>query len=680
MVGQAERTITVAMPSPRAADVVGALGLTKLWRDTQGDPRIRIALLDGPVDLDHACFAGRRISRLPTLAEAAGDDSPACRHGTHVASLIFGGHDSAVTGVAPGCTGLALAVFSSGSDTTPAPCSQLDLARAILQAVEAGAHIINISGGQLTTSGESEPMLDHAIAACADANVLVVAAAGNDGCECLHVPAALNNVLAVGACDQNDQPIDASNWGATYRQQGVLAPGTNILGALPGQQVGLKSGTSFATPLVTGVAALLLSTQLKRGEAPDPRAVRAALIASAFPCDPQQIRDCRRFLAGRINPAGALDFINAHITPSGGVSDMSDTAALMPNPSSERNEAIAPNIVNEMPGVAPPETRVFASEALAPDQPASMPQRVSPSATTLPDGVNLSDCGCGCGGGGKESCSCGGNKTVQLVYALGKLGFDFGTEARRDRFIQYMGDTAAPYDPVRLGAYLNDNPDEAASLIWTLNLDATPVYAIVPSGPFAEMGYRRLREVLEGQTKKDGVEMVSVPGYVGGSVTLMSGQKVPLIAPAIRGLHAWSIGALIKSVLGARPRAEAEQSLYDARASGVSNFLSRVYYDLRNLGLTGSERALNYAATNAYQASQVITMAGSEGRELDTIVVRKSPVCRPDSECYDVEVSFFGPDNVLKANRVFRYTVDVSDVIPVTIGDIRTFAKRGSGT
>ncbi|MCW5689354.1 MAG: hypothetical protein KIT76_12485, partial [Pseudolabrys sp.] len=56
------------------------------------------------------------------------------------------------------------------------------------------------------------------------------------------------------------------------------------------------------------------------------------------------------------------------------------------------------------------------------------------------------------------------------------------------------------------------------------------------------------------------------------------------------------------------------------------------------------------------------------------------PVCRPDSECYDVEVSFFGPDNVLKANRVFRYTVDVSDVIPVTIGDIRTFAKRGSGT
>ncbi|MCW5693871.1 MAG: PatA/PatG family cyanobactin maturation protease [Pseudolabrys sp.] len=643
---------------PAATNIAAALNLDAVWAETRGDPGIRIAILDGPVDLAQPCFAGARISTLPTLAAATVDDSPACRHGTHVASLIFGQHGGPVIGVAPNCTGLALAVFSSGTDTTPAPCSQLDLARAILQAVESGAHIINISGGQLTRTGESEPMLDHAIGVCAEANVLV-------------------------ACDQNGEPLDASNWGATYRQHGVLAPGVNIPGALPGQRTGLKTGTSFATPLVAGVAALLLSAQLKRGEAPDPRAVRAALLGSAFPCNPQQIRDCRRFLAGRINPAGALDLIGTHIKPSGGVPTMNDTTALMPSLSPENPETIAPGIAHETARTTPPETRVFASETRAPDQRNVAPQETLPGAAILPDGVNLSDCGCGCGGGsssGKESCSCAGNKTVQLVYALGKLGIDFGTEARRDRFIQYMGDAAAPYDPVRLGAYLNDNPDEAASLIWTLNLDATPIYAIVPSGPFAELGYRRLREVLDGQTKKDGVEMVSVPGYVGGSVTLMSGQKVPLIAPAIRGLHAWSIGALIKSVLGARPRAEAEQSLYDARASGVSNFLSRVYYDLRNLGLTGSERALNYAATNAYQASQVITMAGSEGRELDTIVVRKSPVCRPDSECYDVEVSFFGPDNVLKANRVFRYTVDVSDVIPVTIGDIRTFAKRGSGT
>lgn len=657
---------------PPATDVAALLQLDALWARTRGDPRIRIALLDGPVDRSHICFTGAQLSILPTLAGGNAADSPACRHGTHVASLIFGQPGGPVAGVAPACTGLVLPVFSAGTDSVPVLCSQLDLARAILQAIEAGAHVINISGGQLTPTGEPDPMLAHAMAACADANVLLVAAAGNDGCECLHVPAALAFALAVGALDGEGQPLDVSNWGAAYRSQGLLAPGMNIPGALPGNEVGLKSGTSFATPLVAGVAALLLSMQLKRGAKPDPQAVRAALIGSAFPCDPQRLADCRRYLAGRVNPAGALDLINRNVTHSGGVPDMNDTTTLQPHESS----GLSPSAAGEASAAPPSQPAASIEDAVvaaeAPMQPPATPQpRGTPSGL-----VGLSDCGCGCGGDSKESCSCGGgNKTVQLVYALGKIGYDFGSEARRDRFIQYMGDPTAPFDPVRLNAYLADNPEEAASLTWTLNLDATPIYAIVPSGSFSELGYRKLREALEGQSK-DGVDMVSVPGYVGGSTTLMSGQTVPVIVPALRGLHAWPVAVVVKSLLGARPTVKAEQALYDARLSGVNNFLSRIYYDLRNLGLTGPERALNFAATNAFQATRVFEIATQDGRELDSIGVRKSPVCRPDSECYDVEVSFFGPDNVLKANRVFRFTVDVSDVIPVTIGDIRSFAKR----
>ena len=68
----------------------------------------------------------------------------------------------------------------------------------------------------------------------AERGVLIVAAGGNDGCECLHVPAALPNVIAVGAMDANGRPLEFSNWGELYRQQGVLAPGENILGAVPG--------------------------------------------------------------------------------------------------------------------------------------------------------------------------------------------------------------------------------------------------------------------------------------------------------------------------------------------------------------------------------------------------------------------------------------------------------------
>src|SRR5215208_5414611 len=131
----------------------------------------------------------------------------------------------------------------------------------------------------------------------------------------------------------------------------------------------------------------------------------------------------------------------------------------------------------------------------------------------------------------------------------------------------------------------------------------------------------------------------------------------------------WSIRARTDS--GEEGRAGGVQT-----AGGRRDFLSRIYYDLRNLGITPEDRALNYAATNAFQAAEVIAAATAEGRDLDRIAVHKSPVCRPDSDCYDVELSFFNPDNTNVAARVFRFTIDVSDVIPVSIGTTRSFTRR----
>ena len=92
-----------------------------------------------------------------------------------------------------------------------------------------------------------------------------VAAAGNNGCDCLHVPAALPAVLAVGAMDAHGHPLEFSNWGKAYQTQGILAPGKDITGAKSGGGTVQLSGTSFATPIVAGVAALLLSLQVQRG-------------------------------------------------------------------------------------------------------------------------------------------------------------------------------------------------------------------------------------------------------------------------------------------------------------------------------------------------------------------------------------------------------------------------------
>lgn len=286
-------------------------GLQQLWAETLGHPDICLAILDGPVDQTHPSLQSARLTRIETVVSGNADRGPAARHGTHVTSIIFGQHEGSVKGIAPNCRGLIVPIFDDGPDGSIAPCSQLDLARAITQAVEAGAHIINVSGGEISQSGTAHPILTDAIQNCTEQGILIVAAAGNEGCECLHVPGALPSVLAVGAMDSQNQPLDFSNWGSAYRSQGILAPGEDILGATPGGGTTTQSGTSYATPLVAGVAALLLSLQKQKGQAPKPHAVRAILLESARACNPQIVSDCRPFLVGSLDISGTQARVKA---------------------------------------------------------------------------------------------------------------------------------------------------------------------------------------------------------------------------------------------------------------------------------------------------------------------------------------------------------------------------------
>jgi subtilisin family serine protease len=196
-------------------------GLRALHRDSLGDPDICVAVIDGPVDLSHPCLAGANLRRITTLVQDPAGTGPMSVHGTHVTSMIFGQPGSSVSGVAPQCRGLILPVFR---DIQEGRLPQLDLARAIEQAVQEGAHIINVSGGERSPNGQADTTLQRALRLCEESNVLVVAATGNDGCPCLQVPAALPSVLAVGALGKNGEPCEMSNWGDAYRVNGVLAP------------------------------------------------------------------------------------------------------------------------------------------------------------------------------------------------------------------------------------------------------------------------------------------------------------------------------------------------------------------------------------------------------------------------------------------------------------------------
>jgi cyanobactin maturation PatA/PatG family protease len=665
-----------------------AFDVEAIWARTRGDPEIRIAVLDGPVDTSHLCFRGLRFTSVPALVAPAVSTGAASRHGAHVASVIFGQIGSLVEGIAPNCHAIFIPVFADGPAGEFLNSTQLDLARAISRAAEEGAHVINVSGGQLAQSNEPEPLLANILTDCAKRNILVVAAAGNNGCECLHIPAAAASVLSVGAMDANGDPLPISNWGLAYHQRGILAPGEHIPGAVPGGGTDHLSGTSFAAPVIAGLAGLLLSVQKQLGGSPDPEAVRAALIASALECDPTRVADRRRCLAGRVNPRGALALVTGgepkmpnEIQTVRGEAGVAVSAELpaefgagQPDPADPPEQGDAPTFAraprlsaSEMPHAAGDvaRARVAASAVQSPsgNRPAFPP--LSGGGLARRAGMVTPSSGCECGGG--AACTCGAGGPPSLAYALGRIGYDFGTEARRDSFIQGMPDDANnPSVAAQLISYLTANPYEAENLIWTLNLDVTPIYAIHAVGPFAVNVYEQLRRWLTAQDAATDY-LVSVPGFISGSARLASGQVVPVIVPAIRGMYSWTPEALIAAQTPAPTPAE---------AGGLADFLNRVYYAHRNLGVTPQDRALNFSATNAFQATQVIRSVTSENLDLDTISVANSPVCRPDSDCYDVEIGFFDPTNLQVARTVARFTVDVSDVIPVTLGAPRFWRAR----
>lgn len=651
------------MPPSVFATTISIAGQQELWAETLGEPQICVAVLDGWVDRSHPSLAGAKVTSLESLTPNISYQGSAAQHGTQITSIIFGQHHGAVQGIAPQCQGLLIPIFTDGKGESIAPCSQLDLARAILLAANQGAHIINISGGQLTSSGEADSLLTNAVRHCVDQNILIVAAAGNNGCNCLHIPGALPSVLTVGAMNAAGLPLDFSNWGEPYRTQGILALGENIPGAIPGGGITTNSGTSYATAVVSGIAALLLSLQVKRGQAPNPQAVRDAILRSAIACDDEPVPDCRRLLAGRLNIKGAMSII---CQPGETMNENLELAERQPIPLEEAG-----------PPISLTQRQIPAVQAATYTAPASevMPQALQslPSSSQLPQ-VNpgaIKPAACSCGGGN--------GTPAQLVYALGQLGYDFGTEARRDSVQQHMGDGANPQDPRQLLAYLEENPWDAAAMIWTLNLDATPIYAIQPQGAYADRAYERLVQFLREQLT-EGVERVSIPGVIVGQVMLMSGQVVPVILPTLRCMYSWTTAALIEAVCGTLPAesaSEQDRNAYGQRSQSVMNFLERVYYELRNLGITPQERAINYAATNAFNVERIFESAIQEEMDLDTIEVERSPLGRPGSECWDVKLTLFNPRRVFEqARKVYRFTVDVSDVCPVSVGRVRSWFVR----
>ncbi|EMF55572.1 S8 family serine peptidase [Streptomyces bottropensis] len=264
-----------------SVDPLDLVGLTPLMAHTSGRPSVVVGVIDGRVAVDHPAFAGRAIKELGRSAGRAscGRADVCCAHGTAVAGILVG-----EGGVAPRCTLLSRPLFTDHpAGGGPATCLSGvrtgELAGALTEIVDAGAHVVNLSMAQPAPSGVRDHALEAALDHAADRGVILVVAAGNQGRVGSSVLTDHPWVVPVTAYDRAGHPMPRSNLAASIGRHGLGAPGDRIPGPGPDGRPFLLSGTSAAAPFVTGALALLRSAFSHVG----PEAVRYAVTHGPAP-------------------------------------------------------------------------------------------------------------------------------------------------------------------------------------------------------------------------------------------------------------------------------------------------------------------------------------------------------------------------------------------------------------
>jgi subtilisin family serine protease len=237
--------------------------LPKLMNLTSGRSEIAVGMVDGPIAISHADLTRSSVREVAgdTRAQCAQTNSAACVHGTFVAGILSAKRGSAAPAICPNCTLLVNPVFSeaaTGSAEQPSSTTE-ELAAAILECIVAGARVVNLSLAVTRSSPKGERSLKLALDHAARHDVIIVAAAGNQGAVGGTVITSHPWVLAVAACDADGKPLNGSNLGPSIGLRGLRAPGEGVtsLGA-DGQSLTL-GGTSVAAPFVTGAIALVWS-------------------------------------------------------------------------------------------------------------------------------------------------------------------------------------------------------------------------------------------------------------------------------------------------------------------------------------------------------------------------------------------------------------------------------------
>jgi subtilisin family serine protease len=281
------------------------LGLDRAHTFSSGSGKV-VAVIDTGVQLNHpALSASLTTARYDFIDNDTTPDDQfngldddgdrlvdeAAGHGTHVAGIIHL--------VAPAAKIMPIRALDSDGNG-----ELFTVAKAINYAIGAGANVINLSLGSASKSS----LLNDVIRPATLRGIVVVAAAGNLGVEADQYPASDQCAISVTSVGPNDIKSDFANYAGRVD---FAAPGETIFSSFPPNGYARWSGTSMATPFVSGQAALLLS----RRPTLNVRQVIGIIQATARPLDNLNPSFSGKLGDGRVNIGASLAFLAAGNAP-----------------------------------------------------------------------------------------------------------------------------------------------------------------------------------------------------------------------------------------------------------------------------------------------------------------------------------------------------------------------------
>jgi serine protease len=302
------------------------IGAPAAWDTTTGSRSTVVAVVDTGIDYTHPDLADNVWSAPNSFTVTFGSTRITCPagthgfnaikmtcdpmddndHGTHVSGTIgaIGNNSIGVAGVNWTASVMgAKFLGASGSGSTSDAVNAIEFA---IQAKQAGVANVRVLSNSWGGGAYSTTLYNEIVSANAN-GILFVAAAGNNGTNndtTPSYPAGYNvpNVIAVAATDSNDALASWSNYGAASVD--LAAPGVNILSTVRGAKYAAYSGTSMATPHVSGAAALILSA--------------CTLDTAALKSDILNNVDAVAGLAGKVATGGRLNVAAALVACAGG--------------------------------------------------------------------------------------------------------------------------------------------------------------------------------------------------------------------------------------------------------------------------------------------------------------------------------------------------------------------------